>query len=132
MPRRPPDMTAAEFDVIKVLWRIKRGTVADVRREHGALYGSDLAYTTVMTLLGRLVTKGAVRVDKRKQPFTYAPAFRRESVLRHRLRQFVDTVFDGRADSLVLQLMDDQRLSSDELRRIEQRIAGGDDVEEDE
>ena len=127
MPR-PPDMTPAEFNVMKILWRIKRGSVADVRAEHNREYDSDPAYTTVMTLLNRLAAKGALRVDKSRQPFLYRPAFRRESVLRDRLRHFLDTVFDGNADSLVLHLVEDDSLSVDELGRIERslRAASGD------
>jgi predicted transcriptional regulator len=119
-------MTPAEFNLMKVLWRLKRGTVADVRAEHNRAYGADLAYTTVMTLMNRLAAKGAVQVDRARQPFVYKPAFKRESVLRERLRAFVDHVFDGQADSLVLSLVEDESLSIEELRTIEKRIAESD------
>lgn len=122
MTRTPPDLTAAEFGVMKVLWRLERATVADVRAEHARLYGSDLAYTTVMTLLGRLAAKGAVKVDRGRQPFVYRPAFRRDSIVRERLKQFLDTVFDGEAESLVLHLVEDESLGLDELRRIQRRL----------
>jgi predicted transcriptional regulator len=124
MGKTPPDLTAAEFDIMKVLWRLERGTVADVRAEHTRLLESDLAYTTVMTLLGRLAAKGAVKVDRARQPFVYRPAFRRDSVVRERLKQFIDSVFDGEAESLVLRLVEDESLSRDELRRIQKRLAG--------
>jgi len=127
MSKRPPEMTPAEFNLMKALWRLKRGTVADVRAEQSRADGSELAYTTVMTLLNRLAAKGAVLVDRTRQPFVYRPAFRRESVLRDRLRAFVDTVFDGQAGSLVVHLVEDESLSIDELRRIEKRIAADDD-----
>lgn len=107
---------------MKALWALGKGSVADVR---AALHerGHDLAYTTVMTLLGRLATKHAVLVDRAREPFMYRPAFRRESVLRERLREFVRDVFDGRADSLVLRLVEDESLSREELREIERKIA---------
>lgn len=112
---------------MKALWRLGRGTVAEVR---DAL-GTDTAYTTVMTLLGRLASKGAVDVERDRQPFVYVPACSRQSVLRDRLRTFVDTVFDGDADEVVLHLVEGDALSLDELRAIEQRIeAAGDDEDE--
>ena len=86
--------------------------------------GQELAYTTVMTLLGRLAGKGAAQVDKTREPFLYKPAFRRDSVLRDRLRDFVSEVFDGRADSLVLGLVEDESLSRAELRAIEEKHLG--------
>jgi predicted transcriptional regulator len=121
MPQRCPELTPAELRVMKALWELGHGSVAEVRAAL-AERGNELAYTTVMTLLGRLATKSAVVVDKTREPFVYTPAFRRESVLRERLREFVKEVFDGRADSLVLGLVEDESLSRDELRAIEKKI----------
>ena len=135
MSKTPPDLTPAEFDIMKILWQLERGTVADVRAGHARLSGSDLAYTTVMTLLGRLAGKGAVKVDRARQPFVYRPAFRRDSIVRERLKQFIDSVFDGKAESLVLHLVEDESLGRDELRRIQRRLAseepdrGGEEAE---
>ena len=122
MATQPPDMTPAEFKLMKVLWSLGSATVATVRAEHNRRFDTDLAYTTVMTLLKRLAGKNAVAVDKSRQPFTYRPAYQRASVLRQRLRRFVETVFDGNSESLVLHLVEDESLSLDELREIERRI----------
>jgi predicted transcriptional regulator len=119
---RSPDLTTAELRVMKALWTVERGTVAEVRTEL-AKRGQELAYTTVMTLLGRLAAKDAVVVDKQREPFVYRPAHRKESVLRDRLREFVREVFDGQAGSLVLNLVEDESLSRAELRAIERKIA---------
>ena len=121
MPRSP-DLTAAELRVMKALWTVEHGTVAEVRAEL-AKRGQELAYTTVMTLLGRLAAKGAVAVDKQREPFIYRSAHRKESVLRDRLREFVRDVFDGQAGSLVLRLVEDESLTRAELRAIERKIA---------
>jgi predicted transcriptional regulator len=118
---RCPDLTPAELRVMKALWELGRGSVGDVRGQL-TQKGNELAYTTVMTLLGRLATKGAVLVDKAREPFVYRPAHRRESVLRDRLREFVRDTFDGQADSLVLRLVEDESLSREELREIEKKI----------
>jgi predicted transcriptional regulator len=121
MPTRCPELTPAEFGVMKALWHLDRATVADVRAELGRR-GQELAYTTVMTLLGRLAIKSAVAVDRTREPYVYAPAFRRESVLRDRLKDFVRDVFDGEASSLVLHLVEGEAMSRDELRAIERLI----------
>lgn len=119
---RSPDLTSAELRVMKALWEVGTGTVADVRSALGRR-GQELAYTTVMTLLGRLAAKRAVVVDRTREPFVYRAVHRRESVLRDRLREFVREVFDGQAESLVLNLVEDESLSRAELRAIERRIA---------
>ena len=125
---KSPDLTPAELRVMKALWELGKGSVADVRAELQSR-GNDLAYTTVMTLLGRLATKNAVLVDKTREPFVYRPAHRRESVLRDRLRDFVRDVFDGKADSLVLRLVEDESLSREDLLEIERKIADAEKAE---
>jgi len=117
-----PDLTPAELRVMKALWELGHASVAEVRAEL-ARRGHEVAYTTVMTLLGRLAAKQAVVVDKAREPFVYKPAHRRESVLRERLRDFVRDVFDGKADSLVLRLVEDESLSRADLQKIEKMIA---------
>jgi predicted transcriptional regulator len=119
---KSPDLTTAELRVMKALWQVGDATVGEVRSELSRR-GQELAYTTVMTLLGRLATKGAVVVDKAREPFVYRSAHRRESVLRDRLREFVREVFDGQADSLVLNLVEDESLTKAELKAIEKTIA---------
>ena len=117
-----PELTPAELRVMKALWELGKGSVAEVRAELQTR-GNELAYTTVMTLLGRLAAKNAVLVDRSREPFVYKPAHRRESVLRDRLRDFVREVFDGKADSLVLRLVEDESLSREDLLEIERKIA---------
>lgn len=122
MAPKQQETTKAEFSVLKALWRVKQGTVADVRAKYTELFKTEPAYTTVTTLLTRLVNKGMVKVEKDRQPFIFKPVFKEESILRSRLRQFIDTVFDGDTDALVLKLVQDEALTSDALRRIEQKI----------
>jgi predicted transcriptional regulator len=122
MSRPRPELTPAEFNALKALWRLDRATVAEVRAELARHDGAALAYTTVMTLLGRLAAKGAVAVDRTREPFVYRAVQRRESVLRARLRTFLHEVFDGRADALVLRLIEDDALSPAELRALEDAL----------
>ena len=123
MTSRSAAPTRAEFDTLKALWRLKQGTVAEVRAGCAALYGREPAYTTVMTLLGRLEAKKLVKVDKARLPFVYKARLKESSVVRSRLRDFLDTVFGGDASELVLQLVRDEALKPGDLRRIEARLA---------
>ena len=116
-------ITAAELKVLKVLWDLRSGTVRDVlQRLSGDEEGAP-AYTTVMTLMTQLAGKGAVAVDRERQPFLYRPLIRREQVLSQRLKQFLQQVFDGQAGELVLRLVEEADLTSSDLRRIEAKIA---------
>ena len=115
MSRSYPKLSPAEFELMKTLWDLERATVAEVRDAHKARQRSELAYTTVMTMLGRLVDKEALRVDKDKQPFCYRPAIRRSTLLRDRLRDFVELSFDGDAEELVRLLVSDGLIEADRL-----------------
>ena len=129
-----PHITAAELKVLKTLWPLGSGTVRDVKDKLSRGTGDTPAYTTVMTLLNQLAGKGVLDVDRSRQPFVYQPAIRRDQVLGHRLKQFVQTVFDGQAGELVLRLVEEAELSPEEWKRIEDKIEArerGNPAEED-
>lgn len=128
MPRDLPHITAAELRILKAVWKLGEVNVRDVRdlleKEDGA--GDSPAYTTVMTLMNQLASKGALDVDRQRQPFVYKAAIRRDSVLADRLKQFISTVFDGQAGELVLRLVEESDLPPDVLKRLEQMIEAKD------
>lgn len=116
------NITAAELRILKILWQIGSGTVRDVKDQLAAESEEAPAYTTVMTLMNQLAAKSALHVDRGRQPFVYKPAVLRERVLTHRLRQFVENVFDGQAGELVLRLVEQAEISPEDLKRIEAKI----------
>ena len=122
MAERMPHVTAAELRIMKVLWQFGSGTVRQVLEVLSAEKGDPPAYTTVMTMMKQLAEKGALKVDRARQPYLYTPLIRRESVLGERVAQFVQTVFDGQAADLVLHLAEEAPLSMEDLRRIEAKI----------
>jgi len=112
----------AELAVLKVLWELRSGTVAAVRERYNELHGRELAYNTLLTFLRRLEQKGAVRADKTREPYVYRPAHKPKSTVRERVQRFVETVFDGRADELILHLIEDEAISDDDLQRIQAKL----------
>ena len=122
MTRKTPHVTAAELRIMKVLWKMGSATVRQCLDALPPDGGDPPAYTTVMTMMKQLAEKGALAVDRERQPFVYTPAVRRDQVLGQRVSQFLQTVFDGRAEDLVLHLAEETDLSSADLRRIEAKI----------
>ena len=129
MGKKIPDITPAELRIMKVLWQVGSGTVGDVKDALTPRGGDAPAYTPVMTMMKQLARKGALEVDRARQPFVYRPVVRREQVLTQRLRQFINTVYDGQAGELVLRLVEEAELSPDELKRIEERIEAKEQAE---
>lgn len=75
-----------------------------------------IAYTTVVTLMNILVAKGHLtRVPDGRQ-FRYEPKTSRKRVLAGMVRDFVDRVFAGSPQSLMAHLVDEARLSPDDIR----------------
>jgi len=118
-----PSISDAELAVLKVLWELRSGTVAAVRARYNALHGRELAYNTLLTFLRRLERKGAVRVDKEREPYVYRPAQKEQTTVRKRVKQLVDTVFDGKVGDLILHLIEDDAISDAELAQLEEKIA---------
>ncbi|MHC4949262.1 MAG: BlaI/MecI/CopY family transcriptional regulator [Planctomycetota bacterium] len=111
----------AELDVLKVLWDEGPGTV---RKVMNALHqrGRSVAYTTVQTFLTRLEQKGYVRSDRSDFAFVFRASVTRRRVTRSRLRGVLDSLFDGAAGPLVLQLMKEEKFSADEIAELQKRI----------
>ncbi|HEX3150109.1 MAG TPA: BlaI/MecI/CopY family transcriptional regulator [Gemmataceae bacterium] len=119
MTDRLPTPTGRETDILKVLWDLGPSSVRDVFVQMNDSASEPIAYNTVQTLLRIMEAKQLVahRVDGRT--FIYTPQFSREESA----ARFLDHVFDGAADELVLSLIRAERVSSDELDRMEVLIA---------
>jgi predicted transcriptional regulator len=91
-----------ELQALKVLWTLDSGTVADVRAAMEP--ERELAYTTVLTLLDRLETKGAVQRRKQGRGYVYSPALSREAALERALEGIASDFFQGSRERLMAYL----------------------------
>lgn len=112
------ELAASELEVLKVLWDVGPSTVRDVLA-HLQDRGRRLAYTTVLTFLSRLEQKGYVSSNKSETAYVYKAKVSRERVSRTRVRSLIHELYDGAAGALVLQLMQDERLSPEELGELQ-------------
>ena len=114
-----PTLTPQELAIMKVVWRLDAATVRDV---HAALQERrDIAYTTVMTMMRILEEKGYLKKTVGERAHVYRPAKPRHQVVGAMVRDFVDRVFDGASEALLVQLARDNRLT-DKQRRIIKRL----------
>ena len=120
---RKPDLGAGELEVLKVLWTRGPSSVREVLDElHDS--GRQLAYNTVQTVLGRLVDKGFATRSARGRGHTYRSRVSREQFGRRRLQDLLFGVHDGRAGSLVMQLVKTGSLQDDEVRELRELLDG--------
>ena len=97
----------AELEVLKTLWEMRRGTVREIgtalRRRK-----KRWAYTTVLTLLRRLLEKRLVRSDKRQAAHVFHPAVTQTELVRQRLQQIARSLCPNQPEVLVEAMLADQ------------------------
>lgn len=121
MAERQFQLGKAELEVLKVLWDEGPRTVREVLNCLEQR-GRSLAYTTVQTLLTRLEQKRFVRSDKSDLAHVFRARVSRDQVTRSRLRSLVDQLFDGAVGPLVLQLVRNEALTSDEMGELQKLV----------
>jgi BlaI family penicillinase repressor len=109
-------LTRGDLQILQMLWREQRVTIAGA---HQAL-GRPIGYSTVQTRLNRLVDKGLVRKTK-ETPTRYEAAIQPEDVMESELRTLVQDVSGG-VVPLVAQLFREHQPSASELDEIRQLI----------
>jgi len=119
---RKPDstLTPQELALMKILWRRGRATVRDVYEE--LRQTRQVAYTTVMTMLNVLEKKGHLAKRAEGRSYVYAPVRTKQRVLGAMVREFVERVFDGSAEPLLVHLLEERQLSERDLDQLAKRI----------
>jgi BlaI family penicillinase repressor len=120
MKTKSRTLTEQELEIMKVVWDKKTTTVREVYealRER-----KTVAYTTVMTMMNILETKGHLVKRPEGRAYVYEPAHAQTQVISGMVQDFVDRVFDGAAQSLVLSLIRENKLSKDDLDEISRLI----------
>jgi predicted transcriptional regulator len=113
-------LTDAELRLMEIVWEKGAATVAEV--VDAVNTEPPLAYSTVLTTLRILETKGYLRHTKDGRAFVYRPVVRRnkaqESAIKHLLRRF----FQNSPELLVLNLLERKKISPEQLSRLRTRI----------
>jgi len=105
---------------MKVVWRRDEATVRDV---YEALRETrPIAYTTVMTMMRILQEKGYLTKVAEEKAHVYRPSRPRQEVLGGMVREFLDRVFDGASDALLVHLASDNKLSAKQRRIVKQLL----------
>ena len=96
-----------------VLWDLKEATVAAIVAALGSVN-----YSTVQTLLRILETKGYVKHHKSGRAFVYTALVDRQQARRRALSHLLSRLFDDSPGQLVLNVLENERIAPDELKRL--------------
>jgi len=119
---RPPSktLTDQELEIMKIVWERQTATVRDVYE--ALLEHRRVAYTTVMTMMKILEHKGYLNRKQVDRAYVYRPAQPKSRVIRAMVRDFVNRVFNGSAEPLLVHLIEDRHLTPDEVEEIRRLI----------
>lgn len=105
---------------MKVVWRLESASVRQVYEE--LLRRRHIAYTTVMTLMSILEKKGHLKKRQQERAYIYSAAKPQKQVIGAIVRDFVQRVFNGSAEPLLLHLIEDEQLTAEDLDEIRHAV----------
>jgi predicted transcriptional regulator len=126
MPPQPSiTLTKAELRLMKVLWNRGESTVADMVGATEA--DGALAYTSVLTTIRILETKGYVSHRLEGRAFLYSSCIGETEASRSEVRHVLQRFFGNSRERLLLSLLGDDEITPDELKRLKEAIANAPD-----
>ena len=112
-------LTDREADVMQILWDHGPLTVAEVRKH----LTDDLAYTTVLTILRVLETKGYVSHEEEGRVHRYLASVQQQAARKSALRHLTSKLFKGSSELLFSHLVSDQKLSPEQIRHLKKLLS---------
>ena len=112
------NLTPLELEIMHVLWETGPANVQTVQQK----LKRDLAYTTVQTMLTVLHRKNKVKRTLKNKAYIYTPAVSRTKFTGHAVREFIDRLFGGSAEGLVMNLLQEKHLTPERLAALHELI----------
>ncbi len=120
----PPPLTAAQRELMEVIWDQGEVTVTEVRQALAPK--RKLARNTVQTMLVRLEEKGWLKHRTAGRSYLYSANVPRTTSLGAKVVQLVDRFFAGSPEDMVTALIEYRGLSPEEAQRIQSMIDAAD------
>ena len=121
-PKQSATLTEAELRIMDVLWRKGSGTVQQVLD----WLPSTLAYNSVLTTIRVLEKKGNVKHVKDGRAHVYEPIIGRQEATRSEIQHLVGRFFRNSHEALVLNILQDEELDADKLKRMREMLERSD------
>ena len=113
-------LTTLELEVMKVVWSLESATVRQVYEI--LLERRHIAYTTVMTMMKILEQKGFLKKRQVDRAYLYTPTQPEKQVLGSMVRDFMNRVFNGAAEPLLLHLVEQKQITEKDLDDVRKTI----------
>ena len=108
-----PQISEAEFEVMKVIWKYAPISTNEVTEN--LTQTTDWSQKTIQTMLKRLVTKKALTYEKQSRVFVYTPLVPETEYIRQESNSFLNKYYNGNIVSMLTSYLEDDKLSKTEL-----------------
>ncbi len=108
-----------ELQIMNVVWGRGKATVHDVKN---ALSRRKPAYSTILTMMRKLEVKGYLEHEVDGRTYVYRPLISQQAVRQGVLGDLVERLFEGSTSLLLTSLVEQNRISKNELRQIRKLI----------
>ena len=108
-----------ELQIMNVVWDRGKATVHDVKN---ALSRRKPAYSTILTMMRKLEAKGYLEHEVDGRTYVYRPSISQQAVRQGVLGDLVERLFEGSTSLLLTSLVEQNRISENELREIRKLI----------
>lgn len=120
------ELTDRELAVMQIFWQVEEAT-ADAVREQLDDQGEKLAYTTVANVVRGLLGKKFLEQTHRERPFRYRAARSFDDVSNRLVGDFLQRLFNGSRESMLLHVLKRKTLSEDERELLRKVLNDGDE-----
>lgn len=111
------DITDAELEIMQVLWKKKQCNLITIIEELSN--NEEKNKNTIKTLIHRLVQKGAIESKKvNTKEVVYIPKINERKFLTKESNNFLKKFFNGNTEKLLLNFVEDNKVSKKELKRL--------------
>jgi len=116
-----PEPTRSELEILQVLWKHGPSTV---RQVNDTLNEQKRAvqYTSTLKLMQIMVEKNILKRDESAMKHVYSAVVEEKTFKGFMLERFVDSLYDGSASSLMMQLLGKKKPSKEELSEIRKML----------
>jgi len=114
------ELFETEWAILKVVWEKEPVTAPDV--QEALVKQKKWAYTTVKTLMDRMVKKQLLDAKKIRNLYVYTAVITKAEAMKRELKRTLKRAFNGAFTPMVQFLVDHEQLSEEEYKYLEQII----------
>ena len=111
-----PKISDAEWEVMKIIWSNEKTTSSNIIEN--LKDKEEWKPSTIKSLINRLLNKNAIGFDKNGKEYEYYPLVSEEECVKEESKSFLNKVFNGSVNSMVLNFVKSQKLSQDDIEEL--------------